>query len=236
MKLKLFLALALVLLSAGCAPVDSLNPLYTEKDVVFDEALLGQWGTPEDGLNFARMGKDGYSLVTFGKDDTTGQTMSLAFEAHLVSLQGHRFLDLKYKQAAAVDESQALPEVHFTRTRDGLEIEPRLVSAGEGAYLEFLPGESHADQDRFSVRLRPAHEFFKLVMEEEGRTLKLIQLDNSWIDNQVREGKLQIDHEVMEGGSAVLTAETPDLQQLVLDHVDDNEAFRGETIVKRPEP
>ena len=102
-------------------------------------------------------------------------------------------------------------------------------------YLEFVPGESHADQDRFSVRPRPAHEFFKLVMEDEGRTLKLIQLDNSWIDSQIRDGKLVIDHEVLEDRSAVLTASTPDLQQLVLDHVNDDEAFRGETIVKREE-
>jgi len=233
--LKLLLALPLALLLTGCAPVDSLNPLYTSKDVVFDETLLGQWGSPGDGLDFAKQGVNGYRIVLSAKDDDTGQTITLVFDAHLVELQGHCFLDVTWKQSA-VDESQALPEVHLTRTKGGLEIDPRLVSVGEGNYLELIPGESDVDQDRFSVRFRQAHEFFKVVVEDQGRTLKLLQLDDSWIDSQIRDGQLAIDHEVMEGRSAVLTAGTPALQQLVLDHVDDDDAFRGEMVLTRPEP
>ncbi len=235
MKLfKLFLALPLAVLLAGCAPVDSLNPLYADKDVVFDEALLGQWGTAEEGLNFAKLGDNGYRIVMSGKDDDTGQVTTFVFDAHLVNLQGHLFLDVVWKQGGTVNDSQPIPEVHVRRTKNGLEIEPRLINAGAGTYLELLPGESDGEEDRFSLRARQAHEFFKVVMEDEGRTLKLVQFDDSWIDDQIRDGKLLIDHEIMEGRSAVLTASTPELQQLVLDHVGDEEAFKGDLTVQRP--
>ncbi|HEY2170630.1 MAG TPA: hypothetical protein VGJ30_13450 [Candidatus Angelobacter sp.] len=38
---KFLLLLAGLLWLTGCVPVDSLNPLYTDKDLAFDESLLG---------------------------------------------------------------------------------------------------------------------------------------------------------------------------------------------------
>jgi hypothetical protein len=237
MKLLEFLAaLTLAVGLAGCAPVDSLNPLYADKDVVFDETLLGQWGAPKDGLHIAKLGENGYRLVMSGRDDDSGQIVSMVLDAHLVNLQGHHFLDVVCRQAESVNDSQRIPEVHATHTAKGLQMEPRLVSAGLGAYLEMLPGESDGDDDRFSMRFRQAHWFFKVVLEDEGRTLKLVQLDDSWIDRQIEDGHLAIDYEIMEGKSAVLTASTPDLQQMVLDHVYDEEAFKGDTTYRRLAP
>ena len=231
--LKFLSALLLAVSLAGCAPVDSLNPLYSDKDVVFDEALLGQWGTEQDGLNVARLGVDGYQFVTSSKDDQSGQTVTVVFDAHLVNLQGHRFLDLVCKQCAALNDSHTFPEVHITPQGSGLKIEPRLVSEGLGVYMELLPGEADGDDYRFSMRPRQAHWFFKVALEDEGRTLKLVQLDDSWIDQQIRASELIIDHEFVEGTSTVLTASTPDLQRLVLDHVNDEQAFCGDTTYKR---
>jgi hypothetical protein len=235
MKLYRFLlALPLTILLAGCAPVDSLNALYTDKDVVFDPTLLGQWGTEQDGLNIAKLEENAYQLVMSGKDDHTGQMTSVTFEAHLVDLDGHRFLDVVCKQIEPLDGSQGVSEVQVTRTATGMALTPRLVNTGPGVYIELLPGESHDGEVRFSMRPRQAHWIYKVVMEDENRSLKLVQLDNSWIDQQIGDGNLVIDHEIVEGQSAVLTANTPDLQELVLDHVNDNDAFHGDTTYQRP--
>ena len=46
MKLRLAgiaLTLALALLLNGCAPIDSIFPLYKDEDAVFDDHLLGTW-------------------------------------------------------------------------------------------------------------------------------------------------------------------------------------------------
>jgi len=43
MKTKKLLFYSLAALLGGCVPVMSLHPLYTEKDVLFEEKLLGRW-------------------------------------------------------------------------------------------------------------------------------------------------------------------------------------------------
>jgi hypothetical protein len=47
MNKRYVVLLALLACLTGCVPVDSLNPLYTEKDTVFDESLLGEWIGPD---------------------------------------------------------------------------------------------------------------------------------------------------------------------------------------------
>jgi hypothetical protein len=234
MKLhRSLLALPLAVFLAGCSPVDSFNPLYTDKDVVFDPALLGQWGPASDGMNFAKLGDDAYRVVMSGKDDNTGQIVSAVFDAHLVQLQNHLFLDVVWRQSPSGNDDQTVLDEGAGGSQGGLEIESHLVKAGMGAYLELLPGEPSGGEDRFRLQWREAHQFFKVVMEDDGQTLKLVQFDDSWFKQQIREGKLVIDHEAVRGNSPVLTAGTPELQRLVLDHVNDEEAFQGETVVHR---
>lgn len=83
-------AFAAALLVAGCVP--SLNPLYTEKDVVYDAELVGVWTNTDetDKSTWAFEKGDGsaYKLVL-----TEGDKVS-PFVAHLVQLGQHRFLDL----------------------------------------------------------------------------------------------------------------------------------------------
>jgi hypothetical protein len=232
MKLhKLLLGLPLGVLLAGCGPADSLNPLYTDKDVVFDGALLGPWTSDGVEFNFARAGDNGYRLTMSEKDGETGQMETTVLDAHLVSVQGHRFLDVACGEWA--NNGTAIPEVHIQRTPDGMKIEPHLLAAG-CAYLELLPGDSNHDEESFMLRPRQVHWFFKVEIADE-RTLQLVELNNSWVESQIQEGRLALDHEIVEGKSPVLTGSTADLQQMVLDHLDDDETFCGETVMKRPD-
>jgi hypothetical protein len=92
----------LTILLAGCIPQTSLQPFYTEKDLILEPALLGSWtmqgeGTEEgeDVNPFAgniwtfQQGEDkSYTLHVAGK--TTGAN----FSAHLFRLGHALFLDL----------------------------------------------------------------------------------------------------------------------------------------------
>ncbi len=79
-----------LLLVTGCI-VTSVNPLYTEKDLVFDPALVGAWGedNDKDTWAFEKAAQKKYKLL-----HTDGKGRTGTFEAHLVKLGKYQFLDL----------------------------------------------------------------------------------------------------------------------------------------------
>src|SRR5687768_17583190 len=83
------LSLTFLLMMAGCVP--SLNPLYTEQDLIFDKNLLGVW-TDEDSKEtwaFTYSDEKEYKLVYTDEDGMKGE-----FKARLLKIDGNTFLDL----------------------------------------------------------------------------------------------------------------------------------------------
>ena len=80
---------AATLLLSSCVP--SVNPLYTEKDLIFDPALLGTWGEDngKESWTFEKSGDKKYKLLQKDERDRVAE-----FEVHLVKLKDQRFLDL----------------------------------------------------------------------------------------------------------------------------------------------
>ena len=127
-RIALLLTLAVTLMIAGCVP--SLNPLYTEKDLLFDKALVGVWSDNDDSKEtwaFERSGEKGYKLV-YSADGKAGE-----FEVYLLKLGETLFLDL-YPDDAAFKEinrndfykSHFLPTHTFAKVT---QIEPSLQMA-----------------------------------------------------------------------------------------------------------
>jgi hypothetical protein len=87
------LLLALTLTLLGCLP--SLNPLYTDKDLIHDPALLGAWVEENDDTNKKERS------WTFTKEDEHAYKLEIKegerqspFGAHLLKLGGQRYLDI----------------------------------------------------------------------------------------------------------------------------------------------
>src|ERR1043165_1084991 len=90
-KRNLILITAAMLLGA-CIP--SLNPFYTDKDVVFDARLLGTWQEKEktdepQAWKFEESKDKAYKLTVTEKEGKQGE-----FEAHLFKLKENYFLDI----------------------------------------------------------------------------------------------------------------------------------------------
>ena len=87
--------LPLCLLLSGCL-VLSVNPLYTEADIVFEPALLGEWIEIGDGADrehvfrFSRLGERAYALERYSRFESE-RTLTAA---HLVQLGGTLVLDV----------------------------------------------------------------------------------------------------------------------------------------------
>ena len=90
MKTRIYIAsmISLVLL-VGCLP--TLNPIYRPQDLVFNEALLGEWRAEQGGSlwHFTREDDKTYRLDFTEEDGKSGE-----FIAHLATIEGVMFLDL----------------------------------------------------------------------------------------------------------------------------------------------
>src|SRR5438445_2919029 len=85
-------ALAATLLLTGCV-VTSVYPFYTEKDLVFDAALLGDWVSADDEakpgefMRIEKFGGQGYRVTAFTADATN------SVDFHLFRLGKNLLLD-----------------------------------------------------------------------------------------------------------------------------------------------
>jgi len=220
---RTWMLLAFLAFLAGCQPVDTFNPLYTDKDVNFDPALLGQWVQDQVTLELSDSGNKAY-IVAFS-DATSPQRMVM--EGHLVVLQGHRFLDLIQKNWIADPDS--FP-ISVEQTKNGLNVTPRLIRAGDGAYLEIVPGAPAGKTTPMNVQLRIAHWFLRVTNDD--KNLQFAFIDDDRLAKALQAKSLEITHILIkttdEGSSdrhLALTATTAELQKFVLDHVNDDQVF-----------
>jgi hypothetical protein len=87
--MKILLVFGIALLISGCLQ-PSLHPLFTEKDLVFDPALIGAWvgENEKETWILQKAGDHTYDLFYEGEGD------SAQYEAHLVRLGKFEFLDI----------------------------------------------------------------------------------------------------------------------------------------------
>lgn len=85
------LILGFLLILNGCVP--SLNPLYSDADLIFDETLLGVWTDADAAESWdftAAAGEKEYKLVHTDEKGRKGE-----FKARLLKIGGKTFLDLE---------------------------------------------------------------------------------------------------------------------------------------------
>jgi hypothetical protein len=132
---KIVCCIAAILLLAGCIP--SLHPLYTEKDVFFDPALLGTWRQRGEEVSWAFSAHEprAYRLVFADEKKREG-----VFSVRLLRLEGKMFLDLYPEDPAK--EMNAYYKAHLVKAHTFMavqQIEPVLrMSAMSHNWLDDL--------------------------------------------------------------------------------------------------
>ena len=216
-------AILLIVLLAGCGPADSLNPLFHDKEVVFDPDLLGTW-TAEDGeARFDRPegSNNSYLITSFDTAGKCDPSHDQVFEGHLVNLDGHRFLDLVAKTTSV---SAVSSQFQVVRNKAGDRLEPNLFYLDNDLFVDFVPAHPDKHGATYQLRFRPAHHFF--TIKSDGQTLQLGMLDEEWMEKAIQKGNVKIDHAVAgETHKLVLTATTEELQRFVREHETDTAAF-----------
>src|SRR4051812_47809258 len=86
---------AIVLLgTAGCY-TESVNPLFTDKDLVVENALLGRWTLENDqGATVSSIGEKAYRFTFEQKSDTPSRLSGPeSIDFHVLRLGDHYFVD-----------------------------------------------------------------------------------------------------------------------------------------------
>jgi hypothetical protein len=174
------LLLALMVLLAGC--IGSLQPLYTDKDLVFDPGLIGLW-SEENGKEtwlFEKEGEKAYRLTYADERGRKG-----VFLAHLFTLEGSRFLDLfpedRAMEAWAPNDFFKLHYVPVHTFLKVPQLTPKLQMAALGAewlsdQLKKNPKAIAHERQGDRVILTAPTEALQAFLREHGRT------DEAWGD------------------------------------------------------
>ncbi len=120
---KILTVIAGLSVIVGCVP--SLHPLYTDKDLVFDKALIGTWqdDDKESTWTFSQSGDKEYNLV-YTEDGKKGE-----FTVHLLKLKDRMFIDF---YPAEQEELNGFYASHFVPAHSFMlvkQIEPVLQMA-----------------------------------------------------------------------------------------------------------
>ncbi len=241
MNKRYVVLLALLACLTGCVPVDSLNPLYTDKEIVFDESLLGEWVGPDanetGSMKFIKEGKDAYLIVMTDDDGPNGEQKRTFYDAHLLSLSGQKFLDVQPQEWRAAQASYTL---RVGGAKGEQKIEPPLLKLGEAAYMEFAAEAKGSDM---VAHLRNAHRFFKV--KGDSKKLRLEWIDDDKLKDAVLKGTVRVGNALISTGQSkgspsdskskdiVLTASTADLQKFVIEHMNDDKIFTEHADMQR---
>jgi hypothetical protein len=106
----ILVALASLLVLPGCW-VYSLNPLYDtgiarDPDVVFDQALIGAWGRLDGSCQWTltvNTSPDAYQMTIAPGQGCSDDEKKKSYEAHLVRVDTHRFLDVAARSEEVCD-------------------------------------------------------------------------------------------------------------------------------------
>jgi hypothetical protein len=196
-------------LLAGCEPVQSINPFYEDRDVIFDSSLTGTWNMKGDSesermqLSFAESAtiSGTYDVVFAFQSDKPDadkpQAASVSFTGHLFQAGDSRFLDLYPVKFTAKWASQTI--------------------------------SFDAIDNFFGV---PTHTVY--LVRQEGNELRLAFLDDDYVKAFVEKNDLPLT--VRGSTNFVLSGKTEDLKAGLLVRAEREGLLDGEGIkLTRPE-
>ena len=212
MKTKKILFYALAALMGGCIPVLSLQPLYTQDTLVFNEQLIGTWvddpNDPEVSWEFTRMPyaeaeqlpdlleqayEKVYRLRIRDEELREGR-----FVAALVSLDGKLFLDVLADKFPCAEEDIEQMKLFYN------------------AFL-FVPGHSF-------IKVSIAGDRLQLHLTNDDDFQRLLDDKPKAIASAAVEDRI------------ILTASTKKLQAFVAKYADDERLFADEVTLQRKSP
>ncbi|MBX2844072.1 MAG: hypothetical protein KTR26_20055 [Flammeovirgaceae bacterium] len=210
MKKRAFLINVISLwIFSGCT-VLSFYPLYTEKELIKNDQLIGKWESI-----------DGDTImweISF-EDSIWLKKMNNPFDKGSKEIPNKFTYTLSLYQKGAADNAKAKFYVH-------------LVKLGDRTYFDFYPEEWEMNNTILTFHLMPVHTFAKVEIIDNA--IKIQWFDSDWLQELFFNNKVRIRHE-NNGANTLLTAKPEELQKFILKYGEDKNALNDdmEYILKR---
>lgn len=192
-------ALAILVLLLGLTScLSTVQPIFTEKDLVFDQKLLGKWRYTSKSIS-------GFVEIT------VANKQDLAQQPGLAKLAGKTYL-LRYTNTEG-----GVDAAYF-----GF-----MVKLGNKYYMDHYPAETPATANYepfYKNHYLKMHTCYLLSINKDN-SFELKQFDETYMKQLIDDKKIRIRHETREDGSLVVTASTKELQQYIMKYSDVPEAY-----------
>lgn len=190
MKKQSIILIGLLAMILSSCLVKSLHQFYSEKDVIFDNKLIGSW------LD----------------DDSTKWVISQYSIA-----KGSQYPFSKgSKQEDSLDNSY-LVEMYEEDALLPSKFNVHLFELGEKLYLDFLPIREDQNNEMLDIHLISSHSIARMKFQDNGQ-IGISWFNEGWLEELFEENKIKISHEVIgdqHEKQYVLTASTEELQKFL---------------------
>ncbi len=191
----------LALLAGSCIP--SLFPLYTEKDLVTDDRIIGTWEAGEMGTWVIE--RLYYKpLIDIFSSDWSDAKENNTYKLVIIETDGGDTLEAEFV-------------VHM------------LVLGGQH-YLNYYPGDFELDHDFLSWHMVEANNFSKVWITED--SISLAFFDPSYLEELIDENRIKISH-IRHDDGILITARTKELQKFVIKYGKEEDAILEPDIMRR---
>jgi len=190
----------LIIFLSGC--LNTLHPIFTEKDLAYDPKLIGTWKTENQGNKGSAVISN---LTTESSLEIPGTISSIKQKGYFISYR---------------DENGKVSEQYIAF----------LARIGKHLYFDYYPADKKEDRkidEFFGVHLVKMHTSYRVEILNDG-SFELSQLDGSYVKNLIDEKKIRISHETDADDNITITASTKELQQYLLKYGDEPSAYRSE--------
>ena len=188
--------------------LNTLHPIFTEKDLAYDPKLIGTWNTEKQGTKGRVVISN---LATENSVELPGNLSDIKEKGYLISYQ---------------HEDSRNPERYIAF----------LARIGKYLYFDYYPAYKKEDQkidEFFEAHFIKMHTSYRVEILNDG-SFELSQLDGSYVKSLIDQKKIRISHEASADDDIVITASTSELQQYLIKYSDEPEAYDSKkTIFKK---
>ena len=180
--------------------LNTLHPIFTEKDLAYDPKFIGTWNTERSGNKEKVVISN---LATENSVELPGNISTIKQKGYFITWQDENGDTKQY--------------IAF------------LERIGKHLYFDYYPAAKKEDRkldEFFGIHFVRMHTSYRVEFLNDGN-FELSQLDGSFVKSLIDEKKIRISHETDADGNITITASTKELQQYLLKYGDESSAYES---------